>query len=154
MERSGCDVGGTELRVSFRALAAALVLVIGCGGGTEPSGEVVLTMQNLAGLYYGVTFTTEKDGAVTDQLRRGATIELLLYATGTTDGQLFIPADTVGGTDVNLSLLGTWQLSGNHVTLSHSGETFLSAMTLVFEETHLTGQTTIDDVTYRVVLAW
>ncbi len=143
------------MRAKVCLVSAAIVMAIGCGESTEPNGELVLTMQNLAGIYYGVTFTTEEDGDVTNQLRRGASIQLILYATGTTDGRLFIPADTAAGSsDLDVGLNGTWQLDGNIVTLSHSTDTFLEQMDLAFEETYLTGETDIGGITYSVVLAW
>jgi hypothetical protein len=101
-----------------------------------------------------VTFTTEQNGVVTNQLPLGGAIQLLLYGDGTTDGVLFITAGTVVDADLQASLVGTWQLDGNVVTLDHASDTFLEDMDLVFEETHLTGETTREGVIYRVVLAW
>jgi len=60
----------------------------------------------------------------------------------------------LGETDLDESLIGTWALDGNVVTLDHASNTFLEDMDLVFEQTHLTGETTRDGVIYRVVLAW
>lgn len=131
-------------------LSAAVFWATGCGNDTEPV-EVVLTMQNLAGIYYGQTFTTEENGAVADQLRLGSTIELILHGFGTTDGRLFIPAGGCCPTDVTLN--GTWSLDGNIVTLSLTADSFLKDMVLEFSQTHLTGETVIGGVTYRVVLA-
>lgn len=143
------------MRVKVLLITAAMMMATGCSESTEPEGELVLTMQNLAGIYYGVTFTTEEDGVVTNQLRQGASIELILYAQGTTDGRLFIPADTAGGgSDLDVGLDGTWQLDDNIVTLSHSSDTFLEQMDLAFEETYLTGEADIGGITYSVVLAW
>lgn len=142
------------MRLTYCLFSAAAIAASGCGGGTEPADEVVLTRESLSGVYYGVTFTTEENEVVTDQLRLGATIELILYAQGTSAGRLFMPADTSGCCELDASLIGTWELDGNIVTLSLSTETFLNGMPLAFEETHLSGERTIDNVTYRVVLAW
>lgn len=101
-----------------------------------------------------MTFTTESNGVVTNQLPIGGSIQLLLYGDGTTGGTLVMPADTVGGVGLNESLAGSWTLTGNIVALSHASDTFLEEMDLVFEETHLTGETTRGGVIYRVVLAW
>ena len=143
------------MRLTFLVLSTAIVpAVFACGGTTEPAGEIVLTMRNVAGIYYGVTFTTEENGVVTDQIWRGATIELLLSAVGSSGGRLFIPADTTGGADVDVNLVGTWELNGNIVTLSQSNDTFLNNMNLVFKDTNLSGEATRDGTIYRVVLAW
>ena len=132
---------------------AAVVASFGCGT-TEPAGEVVLTMQNIAGTYNATTFTTQSNGVVTSHLPLGGSIQLLLFGDGTTGGSLILPADPVAGVDLNESLAGSWTLDGNIVNLSHSSHTFLEDMDLAFSETHLTGETTRDSVTYRVVLAW
>jgi hypothetical protein len=142
-----------KVRLTFCFLSAATLAAFGCGGSTEPAEELVLTMQNLSGIYYGVTFTTEEGGVVTDRIRLGATIELILTAEGTTDGRLYIPPDAAGCCAIDVSLNGTWELDGNTVTLAQSADTFFNGMSLVFEETHLTGEITLDGVTYRVVLA-
>jgi hypothetical protein len=142
------------LRLTGFFLCATLFTALGCSGTTEPAGEVVLTMQNISGVYTGVTFTTESSGVVTNQLPIGGSIQLLLYGDGTTGGTLVMAADTAGGVGLNESLAGSWTLTGNLVKLSHSSDTFLEDMDFVFEETHLTGDTTRDGVIYRVVLAW
>jgi hypothetical protein len=141
------------VRWKINLFCAALIAVLGCGESTEPDVELVLTMQNLSGLYFGVTFTTEEGGVVTDQLRLGATIELFLYSDGRTDGRLFIPGDPGGLPAADVSLIGSWGLDGNIVTLDLTNDSFLKQMSLEFEETHLTGETTLGAVTHRVVLA-
>ena len=143
------------MRLTGYFLCAVLFGAFGCGGTTEPPGEVILTMQNISGGYTGVTFTTESNGVVINQLPIGGSIQLLLYGDGSTDGLLVMPADSAAGlVGLYESLAGSWTLHGNVVTLSHSSDTFLEDMDLVFEETHLTGETTRDGVIYRVVLAW
>jgi hypothetical protein len=127
-------------------LYAAILAAFGCADGTEPEGELFLTMQHVAGIYYGRTFSTEQNGVTTNQLWLGATIDLVLYSAGTTDGVLSIPPDSTG-------LNGTWQLEGNTVTLSQVNDNLFNGMSLVFDQTHLTGEITRDSVTYRVVLA-
>ena len=139
-----------KTRSTLCFLSAAVFWATGCGNDPNPT-EVVLTMQNMAGIYYGVTFTTEEGGVVTDQLRLGSTIELILHGFGTTEGRLFIPPGGCCETDVTLN--GTWALDGNIVTLSLTADSFLKDMVLEFSQTHLTGETVIGGVTYRVVLA-
>jgi len=139
--------------LSICLFSAASIAAFACGGGTEPLEEVVLTMQNVAGIYYGGTITTEKDGVVTDQFRLGARIELILYEVGASGGRITIPPDDAGWSGIDADLTGTWELHGNIVTLSHSSDTFLHGIPLPIEETHLTGEATVDGVTYRVVLA-
>ena len=141
------------MRLTVCLLYTAVLASFGCVSSTGPVGELVLTMQNIAGVYYGVTFETEENGVITDQEKRGATIELLLASEGSSNGRLFIPADTAGGADVDVSLQGSWTLAGNVVTLSQTNDSFLKDITLVFEQTHLTGETVHEGVTYRVVLA-
>ena len=143
--------GEYAVRWTIQLLCVAVFAALGCGETTEPEDELVLTMQNMAGIYYGVTFTTEESGVVTDQLRLGATIELFLFPSGDTEGRLFIPAGACCEQD--LSLNGSWALSGNIVTLDFAADSFLDGMSLEFEETHLTGETVRDGVIYRVVLA-
>lgn len=142
------------MRLTVLFLCTTLLGAIGCGGTTEPAGEVILTMQNISGAYTGVTFTTESNGVVTNELPIGGSIQLLLYGDGTTAGLLVMAADTAGAGGLNANLAGSWTLDGNIVTLSHGSDTFLTDMALVFEETHLTGETTRNGVIYRVVLAW
>ena len=142
------------MRLNAWLLSALLLGAFGCGDSNEPVGELTLTMQNISGIYSSTTFTTEENGVVTNQVQLGGSIQLRLYGDGSTEGTLFIPAGTVTAVDVQESLIGTWQLAGNVVTLDHNSDTFLEDMDLVFEETHLTGETTRDGVIYRVVLAW
>jgi hypothetical protein len=141
------------VRLKAYLLFTAALAGFGCSSTAGPIEEPVLTMQNISALYYGVTLNTEKDGAVTDQIMRGVTIELILASEGSSRGQMFIPADTAGGADTNVSLLGSWVLDGNVVTLSQTNDSFLKDMTFVFEQTHLTGETVWNGVTYRAVLA-
>lgn len=140
-------------RLTLTLLSAAVFGAFGCDGSTEPIDDVLLTMQNLAGIYYGVTLTTEEGGAVTDQLRLGATIELILYAEGRTEGQLMIPVGTGGCSAADVSLNGAWTLNGNTVTLNLVNESFLQEISMEFFQTQLTGQATHNGVVYRVVLA-
>jgi hypothetical protein len=143
--------GRTRLTLSL--LSTALIAALGCNGSTEPLDDVVLTMNNLAGVYYGVTLTTEEGRVVTDQLRLGATIELILYGEGRTEGRLLIPVETGGCGTADVSLNGSWTLNGNTVTLNLVNESFLQAISMEFSQTQLTGQATKNGVVFRVVLA-
>lgn len=142
------------MRLTVYIFCATLFATLGCSSTTEPSGEVVLTMQNISGVYNAATFTTESNGVLTSHIPLGGSIQLLLYGDGTTGGSLVMPADPASGLDLNESLAGSWTLEGNIVNLAHSSHTFLEDMDLAFAETHLTGETTRDSVIYRVVLGW
>ena len=142
------------MRFSFRKfsfLSLAVFLTFGCGDTTEPQ-EVILTMRNISGYYIARTFTTEINGTTTNQMDVNASIDLVLNADSTTTGLLFMPESPETGDTLSVNLNGTWILNGSNVTLSHDPDTFLEDMTLVFSQTHLTGETTRDRVTYRVVL--
>ena len=141
------------MRAIFGCLVTAAFLTAACSESAGPRDEFVWTMENVAGYYIATTFTREEGGVTTDQISPGASIEVLLVATGITSGRLFVPGGGEDGSDFDANLVGTWQLSRDSVTLSHDADTFLRDMTLAVGDTHLTGVETFGGVTIRVVLA-
>lgn len=141
------------------ALLSVVAMAGGCGNATGPA----LTTQSVAGTYaaaqsgaaapaYGtLTFTTTANGATTDQLARGAQVQVVLAPGGTTTGRLLVPAQgTDPGLDANLA--GTWTLSGSTVRLQHAADTFLRDMPLTAAGNQLIGDATFSGVRVRVVL--
>ncbi|MGH7636102.1 MAG: hypothetical protein ACREOK_00495 [Gemmatimonadaceae bacterium] len=106
----------------------------------------------------GLVFRTTTDGAETDWLERGATIDVVLRSDGTTEGRLFIPdidvetGEPQPGTDFDESLAGSWTISGNRVSLDHAADTFLRDMDFIVNGSTLTGTATFDGVEIQVVL--
>lgn len=146
---------------SFSRRAFAILLVAAglaaCDGPAEPSSQP--TLQMVAGSYraahgYGaITLTTTQNGETTDWLAKGASITIDLRGDGTTAGRVFIPGAYEDGSDFDADLAGTWTLAGGKVRLSHSADTFLRDMDLIFRTDRLEGEQTFSGVRVRVVLA-
>ncbi len=111
------------------------MLVVACGG--DPAGP---SMAEVAGSYQATRFTTITGGVSTDELAAGAEIALELETDGAAFGVLFVPQGDEGGGDLDLSLDGTWRLSGNTVTLESTADAFLGDVPLT-----VVGETLVGD---------
>lgn len=141
-------------------LLLAVTLLTGCG---ESTGPTAVTPQAVAGSYvaargstgapaYGtLTFTTTANGTTTDQLARGAQVQLALTPGGATTGRLVVPNDGANA-GIDADLAGTWALGGTTVRLQHAADTFLRDMTLTVAGDRLTGDATFSGIRVRVVL--
>ena len=130
-----------------RHMATAALALFACGEASAP------TVASVAGSYAATEFTVaEAGGAAVDYLDLGATITLTLSADGSTSGQLFVPDGGEGGGDFVASLLGTWALAGNVVSLAHEADTFLRDMTFTVDGGDLVGSATFSGATITVRL--
>lgn len=136
---------------NLRAVAFCLALAtVACGDDDDPFSP---TMENVAGSYTASTFTAQSDlfGNV-DLLATGATVSVTLDEDGTTTGRLFVPDAGDDGGDVDVDLAGTWTLTGDTVTFSQTGDSFIRDVDFVASENRLTGEGTFDDTDLLLVL--
>jgi len=113
-------------------LSVVFAFVQGCGSSTGPS------VQDVAGSYSAAAFVTTTSGVNTDQLSRGATINLVLAPGGSVTGHLHIPADAISPT-LDADMAGSWALSGRTVTFTQNADTFIRDMSFAFVNGTLNG---------------
>jgi hypothetical protein len=143
--------------MGFRArrLGTLLALIlVACGDGTPFSPSV----DTVSGSYHATTLlaTTPLSGS-TDYLLQGGSLILDLASDGRSSGRLFVPGAGEGGTDADVDLAGTWELSGSRVILTQNGDTFLRDLPFTATRNRLTADTTfnkgdISEYTIKVVL--
>ena len=86
-----------------------------------------LTPEMVAGTYVATQITVVTAEGTADWLEGGVTLSLTLTATGTTTGQMFLPAAySAEGIDQLLDMVGTYSLSGATVRFSQQADTFVS----------------------------
>jgi hypothetical protein len=136
---------------SVPAVALCLALAVaGCGDDDDPFSP---TVENVAGSYTASTFTAESDLVGTlDLLAMGATVSVTLNEDGTTTGRLFVPEGGEEGGDLDVDLAGTWSLTGDTVTFSQTGDSFIRDVDFVASENRLTGEGKFDDTDLLLVL--
>jgi hypothetical protein len=122
-----------------RAVALGLVLALnGCGDDTSFSP----TPENVAGTYSATVFTLTLAVTTVDQLVLGSEVELTLAPDGTTSGHLFMPGGGEGGGHLDVSLTGTWTLSGGAVTFDQTPDTFIRDVRFEADRNRLIGHQT------------
>ena len=102
-----------------------------------------------------LVFSTTENGVVVDQVARGARIELVLNANGTTSGALVVPDVDLGGDtreSFGADLTGTWRINDGVVVLAHDADTFLRDMPLTVVGNQLEGDRTFGGVRVRLSL--
>src|SRR3989442_15602052 len=99
-------------RRCFAGIAAATWLAA-CG--KDVGGP---SLDSVAGHYLAASFATTQAGVTTNQLARGALIDLTLGAGGGTTRRLFVPPPKPGGAHLAAGLAGAWPPAGGSVTPS------------------------------------
>jgi hypothetical protein len=111
-----------------------------------------LSPESLAGTYAATTFTLS--GAVVgDVLAEGGSLTITLNADGTTTGSLFVPASLNDGADFNASLVGTFTIANETLTLTQDADTFVRDLAWTVDGSQLRGSGTFSGVTVTVVLS-
>ena len=142
-------------------LCSAALIIAACGGSAPPAGPDGPDTSNtpagsdVAGSYVASTFTTQDSTGVTDQIGRGASIELVLDTSGVTSGRLFVPGGSEDGSDFDADLEGTWTLRADTVEFNQTADTFIRDMPFLFlsDSDGLSGEETFGGTLVRVVLA-
>ena len=99
-------------------LATIPLLLTACGDDATAPASV-------AGQYTATTFNLVQAVDTTDVLAAGGNLFITLTASGTTTGQLFVPAALNGGTPFTASMDGTFTLNNGVVTFSQAADTFV-----------------------------
>jgi len=122
--------------------------------GVVASYIAAVPAQGSAGPPYGaLVVTTTKGGVISELPVAGAEIRLVLDASGSTTGRVFIPAAATGtGANVDADLVGTWSLADGIVTLHQTADTFLRDMPLTVQGDGLVGDRTFDGTRVRLTL--
>jgi hypothetical protein len=124
-----------------RTTLLALTLAVACESSTEPRSRY-------AGVWEATTFTSTEGSVTTDQLAQGASLILVLSASGSVSGVLDMPND-----NVNEDMTGTWTLNGSTITFSQSADTFVRDMPFTVQNNNtLVGDATFSGVRVQVTL--
>jgi hypothetical protein len=106
----------------------------------------------VAGQYTATTFTVVESGNTIDVLAAGGSLTITLTTSGTTTGQLIVPASVTGGSPLVASMDGTYTLTNGVVTFSQSADTFVRNMPFTVQGKTLTGSSIFSGATVSVVL--
>ncbi len=137
--------------VTTLACSAVIAFTAGCSD-TAPAGTDGPTMADVAGSYAATTFTSQDSTGLTDWLQQGASVTLMLTASGATTGHLFVPGGAENGADLDADMAGTWALHADTVRFSQTADTFVRDMPFVFGNNQLSGQDTYSGTVVRLVL--
>jgi len=132
-----------------RAAALSIAIALGACGGEDSFSPSISTV---SGSYTAITFTVTSSVGTTDLLALGSTVATTLAADGTTSGRLFVPGGDEDGSDLDVNLAGTWTLSGDTVTFTTVGDTFLTDVEFTAGRGRLSGEETFNGTTIRLVL--
>jgi hypothetical protein len=134
----------------FVTAGLSAAMLAACGNGFSPSVDTV------SGPYTASELTLKSGTQTTDLLAAGASLTLTLLGEnatgGTAGGRLFVPGGDEDGSDLDLSLEGTWSLAGDKVTLEHEADSFLRDLPLIVSENRLVGSVSQGGTTIFVVL--
>ena len=147
MTRADRTHTGLHPRFPLAVLAVLAVLALpGCGDSFSPTRDTV------AGTYTATRFVTSSTGTVTDQLAGGATLTITLTAGGITTGRLMLPASDVNGAGLDVSMAGTWSLTGDRVVFTQDADTFVRDMTFTATEDDLAADETFGGTRVEITL--
>ncbi|HXG98049.1 MAG TPA: hypothetical protein VNJ06_13185 [Gemmatimonadales bacterium] len=96
-------------------------------------------INSVVGDYHLQSLTTTDLGGPRDWVALGATLTLSLAPNGTTSGRLFMPGGGLGGSDVDVSMEGTWTLAVATVEFYPSYDTLLRDVTFIASENRMIG---------------
>jgi hypothetical protein len=125
---------------------ACLLGVLACGDSFSPSTSTV------AGTYAASELWSTTGGIRTNRIAGGAILTITLAPNGTTTGRLFVPGGNENGSDLDVSMAGTWTLSGDQVTFTQGADTFVRDMSLTATEDQLAGDETFSSTRIEVTL--
>ena len=133
------------MRFSRLVTLSALATAAACSDSNGPS------MSDVAGTYEATAFLTTTNSVTTNELQRGATLVLVLTATGNVQGTLFIPGENANP-DFTASMAGSWTLSGSNVSFNQAADTFVRNMTFVHQGSTLVGDDTFSGTRIQLTL--
>jgi hypothetical protein len=119
---------------------------LACSDSFSPSTDTV------AGAYAASELWSTTGGLRTNQIAAGAVLTLTLAPNGTTTGRLFVPSGNEDGSDLDVSMAGTWALSGDQVTVTQSVDTFVRDMRFTATKDQLAGDETFSSTRIEVTL--
>ncbi len=126
----------------YRALVVSgVALLVGLGGcgGEDMIGPDAITRDDVTDAFTAESLTATTGGVTTDLLAAGATLAITLDDAGTTTGRLFVPGGNDDGSDLDVSLDGTFDFDDatNEVTFTQDADTFFRDLT--FQAVRLNG---------------
>ena len=125
---------------------AAVTAALACSDAFAP------TIQNVSGLYFARSFTSDSAGVTKDWFGLGATLGLSLNPNGSVAGLLILPRFPNDPAPPIEHLTGTWTLTRDTVHFTQDADTFVRDMDWVVTENRLSGDKTFKDVRIRAVL--
>ena len=136
------------MRTRSLLLALMVAFLPACGDDDGPQGPA----DPATGEYAAVQFTTTFSGFITDHIADGAVVTLTLHEGGVTSGHAFVPGAGDGGEDADVDLAGTWDQSGNQVTLELDADIFLEDVVFVHDDGVMSADQTFQGVRVQITL--
>ena|SRR5258708_27524675 len=132
----------------FLAVAVAALLVACTHDSFAPNTNSV------AGTYHLQALTVTDIGSTRDWVAMGATMTMTLAPNAATTGRLFMPGAGAGGSDLDVSLEGTWTLTGQSVEFDQLYYSFVQDVTFFATDNRLEGNHAfgLTGVSTRIVL--
>jgi hypothetical protein len=125
-------------------LVTGIPLAAACSNALGP--------ESLAGTYVATTFTLS-GGIIGDVLAEGGSLTITLNADGTTTGSLLIPGSLVDGEDFSASMVGTFTIVNETLTLTQDADSFVRDLTWTVDGSQLRASDTFSGVTVTIVLS-
>lgn len=127
----------------FRIASFALLFALAaCDGSTDS--------EQIPGEYRATTLTATENGATTDYLKEGVSLNITLNEDGTTTGRLFASDDVE---PIDESMAGRWSVRGDTVRFDQNADTFVRDMPFLVRDGRLQGDRSFGDTRVRVTLS-
>src|SRR5262245_26658129 len=106
-----------------RMMLAAAPVLVACSDS--------LSVNDILGPYTATSFTArDHGGPVMDIIGAGGSMEITLFANGTTTGSLFAPASVTGtGSAITADLAGTFTFANGTVAFFQAADTYIPEAT-------------------------
>ena len=133
-------------RFLVRMMLAAVPFALACSSDS-------LSVDDILGPYTATTLTIKPPGAAQiDVIGVGGSMEITLFANGTTTGTLSAPASVNNGTPLLESMAGTFTLTGTTVTFDQAADTFVRETPFSADGNRLVATFTANNAEVHVVL--
>lgn len=127
----------------FRTRSFALLFALAACDGVSDS-------ERIPGEYRATILTATENGATTDYLKEGVSLNITLNEDGTTTGRLSVPDDVE---PIDASMAGRWTVRGDTVRFEQSADTFVRDVPFLARDGRLLGDRSFGGTRVRVLLS-
>jgi len=138
----------------MRPIRSMLALAVAALPAACTHDSFTPNINSVAGDYHLQALTVTDIGSTRDWVAMGATMTITLAPNGTTTGRLFMPGADLGGSDLDVSLEGSWTVSGRSVEFIQLYYSVVQDVTFFATDNRLEGNHAfgVTGVSTRIVL--